>query len=302
LNQRIIIRGKDTTKPVLLYLHGGPGDPEFPFVHQFDPFIEDMFVVCYWDQRGAGLSYSENIPPETMTLDQFVDDAMKVTQYLSAKFHRRKIWLMGHSWGTMLGSFTVYRYPELYSGYISIGQVGDQSRAEKISYDYVLRKARELNDRKAIRKLEAIGSPPYNDPHEALDKMTIQRKYVVRYGGAVKKGNLYAEAIKPIVFCKEYTFSDKINYLRGMSFSKKYLWDVIMKTNLFRLIPEQKVPVYILQGKSDYETTYSVAKDYFDALKAPVKRFFPFDDSAHSPNFEEPGKFEMVLQEILSEQ
>ncbi len=87
LNQRIIIRGRDTTKPVLLYLHGGPGDPEFPFVHYFNPGIENIFVVCYWDQRGAGLSYSKNIPPETMTLSQFVDDAGKVSEYLINKFH-----------------------------------------------------------------------------------------------------------------------------------------------------------------------------------------------------------------------
>jgi pimeloyl-ACP methyl ester carboxylesterase len=302
LNQKIIIRGRDTTKPVLLYLHGGPGDPEFPFVRQFNPFIEEMFVVCYWEQRGAGLSYSGNIPPETMTLDQFVDDAAKVTQYLRNKFNRDKIWLLGHSWGSMLGAFTINRYPEYYNGFIAIGQVGDQVRAEKISYEYVLCKAKELNERKALRRLESIGPPPYDDPHEAIEKMSIERQYVIRYGGAVKKGNLYAEAIKPIVFCKEYTFCDKINYLRGMSFSKRYLWDVIMKTSLFKSIPSQKIPVYILQGVSDYETSYAIAKEYFDSLNAPVKKFFTFENSAHSPNFEEPEKFELILREILSEQ
>ena len=302
LKQRMIIRGKDTTKPVLLYLHGGPGDPEFPFVSYFNSGIEDMFVVCYWDQRGAGLSYSKAIPPETMTLNQFVEDAGKVSEYIIKKFRRKKIYLLGHSWGTMLGAFTANKYPEYFYAFIAVGQVGDQIRSENISYNFVLARARELKDTKAIQALEKIGNPPYSDPGEALRKMLIERKYIIKYGGAVKKGNLYQEAVKPLFFCREYTFGDKINYLKGMKLSKEYLWDVIMKTNLFKAVPSQKIPVYILQGTSDYQTSYAIAKEYFDSLQAPVKKFYSFDNSAHSPIFEEPQKFESVLKEILLEQ
>jgi pimeloyl-ACP methyl ester carboxylesterase len=302
LNQSMIIRGKDTTKPVMLYLHGGPGDPEFPFAHQFNPFMEEMFVVCYWDQRGAGLSYSKNVPPETMTLPQFVDDAGKVSEYLIQRFNCKKIYLLGHSWGTMLGAFTANKFPQYFHAFISIGQVGDQVRAEKISYDFVLARARELKDKKAIRSLELIGPPPYPDPEAAISKLAVERKYVIRYGGAVKNGDLYPTAIETMFYCKEYSFVDKINYLRGMEFSKRYLWDVIMKTNLFISIPEQHIPVYILQGTSDYETSYTVAREYFEELTAPVKKFYSFENSAHSPNFEEPEKFERIIKEILSEQ
>ena len=302
LNQRMIIRGRDTTKPVLLYLHGGPGDPEFPFVNQFNPGIEDLFVVCYWDQRGAGLSYKKNIPPATMTLSQFVEDAGKVSEYLLHRFNRKKIYLLGHSWGTMLGSFTVKKFPEYYYAFISVGQVGDQVRSESISYDFVLSKAKELKDEKAIRTLEKLGQPPYSDTKEAIRKMFIERKYVIRYGGAIKKGSFYPQVVKPLFFCREYTLTDKINYLRGMKFTKSYLWDAIMKTNLFKIIPSQEVPVYILQGRYDYETSYDVAKEYFDTLQASVKKFFTFENSAHSPIFEEPGKFDMILKEILLEQ
>jgi pimeloyl-ACP methyl ester carboxylesterase len=302
ITQKIIIRGRDTTNPVLLYLHGGPGDPEFPFVRQFNPGIEDLFVVCYWEQRGAGLSYSKNIPPETMTLSQFVDDAGKVSDYLLKKFNRKKIFLLGHSWGTMLGSFTINRFPEYYYAFISVGQVGDQVQAEKNSYNFVLDRAKELKDKNAIRTLEKIGPPPYPDPSEAINKMITERKYVIRYGGAVKKGNFYPEAIKPLLICREYSFIDKINYLKGMKFSKDHLWAAIMETNLFKYLPSQKIPVYIIQGRSDYETSYNVAKEYFDSLKAPLKRFYTFENSAHSPIFEEPEKFELILKEILLQQ
>ena len=298
----MIIRGSDTTKPVLLYLHGGPGDPEFPFVNQFIPEIEDLFIVCYWDQRGAGLSYSDSIPPETMNISQFIDDAGDVSNYLIHRFKRKKIYLLGHSWGTMLGSFTIKKYPEYYYAFIAIGQVGNQEKSEIISYNYVLARARELKDRKAEKYLEEIGPPPYSGEGEALNKMIIERRYVIRYGGAVKKGSFYPRAIKPLIICKEYSLEDKINYLRGMKFTKKYLWDVIMKTNLFEEIPSQKIPIYILQGTSDYETTFSIAKEYFDSLKAPVKRFYPFENSAHSPIFEEPEKFLGIMKEIISEQ
>jgi pimeloyl-ACP methyl ester carboxylesterase len=302
LNQRMIIRGSDTSKPVLLYLHGGPGDPEFPFVHRFNPDIETMFVVCYWDQRGAGLSYSKDIPPETMTLPQFVDDAGKVTEYLIHKFKRKKIYLLGHSWGTMLGSYTAKKFPEYYYAFIAVGQVGNQEHAEILSYEFVLNRARELKDERAINALEKIGPPPYDNPAEELKRMKTERKYVIRYGGAVKKGSFYPRAAMTLALCNEYTLKEKFDYLRGMNFTKSFLWSVVMKTNLFKTIPEQKIPVYILQGSYDYETTFNVAKQYFDSLSAPVKKFYTFENSAHSPIFEEPEKFGEIIKEILSEQ
>ncbi len=302
LDQRMIIRGRDTTKPVMLYLHGGPGSPEFPFVRQFQSGIEDLFVVCYWDQRGAGLSYSKNIPPETMTLQQFVEDAGEVSRYLIKKFQREKIYLLGHSWGTMLGSYTIKKYPELFNAFIAVGQVGKQERSEVISYNFVLAKARELEDRRAIRVLEKMGPPPYLSPDESRDNMLIERKYVTRYGGAVKNGNFYAKAVEALFNCREYSLKDKINYLKGMKLTLKYLWDVVMKADLFRDIPSQQIPVYIMQGTSDYQTSFVIAKEYFDSLNAPVKEFFPFEKSAHSPIYEEPEKFEVILKEILLEQ
>jgi pimeloyl-ACP methyl ester carboxylesterase len=302
IDQRMIIRGSDTSKPVLLYLHGGPGDPEFPFVHRFNPGIENLFVVCYWDQRGAGLSYSKDIPPETMTLQQFVDDAGEVTQYLLKKFKRKKIYLLGHSWGTMLGSYTAKQFPECYYAFIAVGQVGNQEQAERLSYEFVLKKARDIKDVRAINALEKIGSPPYQNPEEELKNMVIERKYVIKYGGAVKNGGFYPRAAITLALCNEYTLLDKVNYLRGMNFTKSFLWNVVMKTNLFKTIPSQRIPVYILQGAHDYQTTYNVAKEYYDSLSAPTKRFYTFENSAHSPIFEEPEKFETVLKEILKEQ
>jgi pimeloyl-ACP methyl ester carboxylesterase len=248
------------------------------------------------------LSYSKDISPETMTLSQFVDDTREVSKYLIRKFNRKKIYLLGHSWGTLLGSFTVNKYPEYYYAFLSTGQVARQEQAEIISYNFVLSRAKELKERKAIRVLEKIGPPPYLNRGDRIDKMMKERKYVTRYGGAVKNGNFYAAAVKALVNCREYTVKDKINYIKGMKYSLSFFWDEVMKTDLFRDIPSQQVPVYIMQGIYDYQTTYSIAKEYFDNLHAPLKKFFSFENSAHSPIFEEPEKFENILKEILLEQ
>jgi len=302
IDQRMIIRGSDTTKPVLLYLHGGPGSPEFPFIRQFNSGIENLFIVCYWDQRGSGLSYSKTIPPQSMTLSQFIDDTRVVSEYLIKRFNRNKIFLIGHSWGTILGSFAVNKYPDLYYSYIGVGQVSRQEESEIISYNFVLSRARELKDKKAITTLEKIGPPPYSANKDIIKNMMKERKYVTKYGGAVKNGNFYAKAAMALFNCREYTLSDKINYMKGMKYTLNFFWDQVMKSDLIRDLPIQSIPVYIIQGTNDYQTAYSVAKEYFDTLQAPLKKFYSFENSAHSPIFEEPEKFEMILKEILLEQ
>ena len=299
--QKMIIRSADTLNPVILYLHGGPGSPESPFLKYFGSKLEDYFTVCYWDQRGSGMSYSDQIPKESMTLEQFIDDAADVSKYLINRFGKEKIILMGHSWGTILGSYVSNRYPEFYSAYVAIGQVSDQLRAEQISYDYVIKTAREQQDEEAIRELESIGRPPYPVEENSIEKMLKERKYVTKYGGAIRNGNFYREATKAIFFFREYTLTDKINYFRGMGYTMEYLWPEVLKANLFTQIPAQQIPVYMFQGKYDYQTSYEVAREYFDSLRAPEKQFFSFENSAHSPNFEEPERFDSLVVSLTRE-
>lgn len=296
--QYLIIRSADTLNPVLLYIHGGPGSPEFMFMDHFRSTLDEDFTICYWEQRGAGKSFQPGIPAEAMSLEQFVEDAAEVTRYLISRFGKEKIFLLGHSWGSMLGSYTVQKYPDLFLAYFGIGQVADQIRAEQISYDFVLSKARELNDLKAVARLVEIGRPPYGSIEESINKIMVERKFVSRYKGAIYQGNFYREASLALLNCREYTFMDKLNFLRGMSFSLEHLWDEVLERNLFEEIPEQKLPVFIFQGIHDYQTAYPVAKEYFDSLRAPFKAFYSFEYSAHSPNFEEPGKLDSLIRGI----
>ena len=297
--QTMILRSKDVEKPVLLYVHGGPGSPEFPFNQHYKTDLEEFFTVCYWDQRGSGLSYSKDIPVETMTLEHFIEDTREVTEYLTDRFEKEKIYLMGHSWGTLLGSHVVHRYPELYHAYFGIGQVGNQLESEKISYDFALSEAKKRGDAKAIKQLEKIGRPPYGSADEWLHSIMVERKYVAKYGGAMKEGNFMKEAVTAILNCREYRLMDKINYMKANNNTMKSMWEIVIEADLSKDVPSQEIPVYIFQGRFDYQTSYDMAKQYFDSLEAPVKEFFTFENSAHSPNFEETARFEEILSVLL---
>jgi len=113
--QRVTIRGKDKNNPVLLRVHGGPGSPYPPAISKIFGFdLEDLFTVCYWEQRGAGLAYTDSIPDSTITLDQIVNDGLELTNYLRSILKKDKIYIEGSSWGTTVGAFMVQKQPKLF--------------------------------------------------------------------------------------------------------------------------------------------------------------------------------------------
>jgi pimeloyl-ACP methyl ester carboxylesterase len=302
LDQYLIIRGADTTKPVMLFLHGGPGSPEFAFMKTTNQAIENDFIMVYWEQRGAGKSYSKDIPVETMNLEQFISDTRELSEYLAKRFNQEKIYIMGHSWGSFLGILTAYQYPELYHAYIGIGQVCHQYKGEYISYEWVKEQATIQNNNKAIKDLNEISFP---DSLASVDKwqdfLMVERNYVTQFGGGVTRDMRGMwPLVKMVLDTKEYTFSDKMNFMPASLFSLEYLWLEVINTNFFNEIDSMQVPVYIFQGKYDYQTPYSLAKDFYDQLKAPQKEFFTFENSAHSPVMEEVDKFNSILQALTA--
>jgi pimeloyl-ACP methyl ester carboxylesterase len=141
--QRLVIRGKDVSKPVLLRVHGGPGSTYVPpFFQLAGNDMEDLVVVCYWDQRGSGPAYTPDIPDSTLTLPQIVDDGLEVAAYLKNKFNKDKIYIEGASWGTTVSAFMVQKKPELFHAYIGIGQMANQSLSEQMSWDFAMEKSR----------------------------------------------------------------------------------------------------------------------------------------------------------------
>jgi pimeloyl-ACP methyl ester carboxylesterase len=157
--QAVLTMDDDAARPVLLILHGGPGEAMAPFTQALSA-LEERFVVCLWEQRGAGLSYACGRTPEGLSLSRFVSDAVEVTEYLLKRFGRKKLVLMGFSWGSLVGILAASKAPSLYSAYIGVGQIADQRLSERDAYAQTLEKARRAGDQGSVAPLEKLGPPP----------------------------------------------------------------------------------------------------------------------------------------------
>lgn len=304
IEQYLIIRGEDSTKPVMLFLHGGPGSPEIAFMKHFNTDIEKDFVMVYWEQRGAGKSFSKDVTVESMNLEQFIADTRELSEYLSERFKQDKIFIMGHSWGSLLGIMTAYKYPELFHAYYGVGQVANQFRGEYVGFEWVIDQAHKNNDTKASKALAKLSFPDsLASSKEWLAYLTIQRLYVNKFGGGTTRDfRGMWPLFRMVLQTREYTIVDKLNYMRGSMFSLKNMWNEVIHTNLFGEVDSMQVPVFIFHGKYDYTTPYCVAKDFYDQLKAPEKGFYSFENSAHSPVMEEVDKFNSIVRDITREQ
>jgi len=296
VEQWILIRGQDRSNPVLLFLHGGPGSPEMPLEHHFGAGMEEHFVVVHWDQRGAGKSYSRKIPAETMNTEQFISDTHELVELLRKRLGAEKIYLVGHSWGTLLGTRVVQRYPELFYAYIGIGQCVDMERNEAISYQFVLTEAEKRGNQKALRQLKKIGPPPYRNIRE----LARERIWVVKFGGWAYHEEGKWKYLKIALQAPEYSATDFLKYELGSSFSAKHMWPKeIMKVDFLNQVPKLDVPVYFFEGRHDYNTPWELVQEYYDKLDAPKgKRLVWFDNSAHGLDYEEPEKFVEELVKV----
>ncbi len=302
IDQHLIIRGQNVNKPILLLLHGGPGSPEFPFFKDKDLNLEELFVVVHWEQRGAGKSYYDNIPKESMTIQQFVDDGAVVTEYLRSRFKQEKVYLMGHSWGSFLGVLLAHQHPNLFHSYTGIGQVSHQYLGERLSYEWVKAQAAKANNTADLALLTDLTFPDSLASNKTwIDFIIPERDLVNKYGGGMKRKDADMMAVyKTYIFdTPEYTISDKLNIMKGATFSIEHLWDDVLQTNLSVAVDSLAIPVHIMQGVHDYQTPYAPAKAFFDQLKAPQKRFHRFDNSAHSPFVDEPAKFHSIVKEKI---
>jgi pimeloyl-ACP methyl ester carboxylesterase len=295
IEQGMFIESKDDTHPVLLYLHGGM--PDYFLTRRYPTGLEDHFTVVWWEQRGSGLSYRADIPPETMTLEQFIADTLEVTNYVRHRFGQDKIYLMGHSGGTFIGIQAAAQAPELYYAYIGVAQMSNQLTSEKLAYEYMLKQFKEHGNRAMVRKLEAAPvTMTAGTPHAYL-AVRDKAMHSLGIGTTHDMKSVITGLFLPSLVSPEYTFREKVNLWHGkFRAGVGYLWDTMLATDLSKQIPELDLPIYFFHGIYDYTCSYTEAKSYFEQLKAPVKGFYTFKQSAHSPMFEEPEKTLHILQ------
>ncbi len=299
--QGMFIKGSDKRHPVLLFLHGGPGMPEYFLTRQYPTGLEEDFVVVWWEQRGAGLSYSPEIQPESLTVEQLVADTIAVTDYLRQRFGVEKIYLMAHSGGSFIGLQAAQRAPDRYDAYIGIGQMTDQLESEQLAYNSLLDAYRQQGDQKMVERLRAApptASVPLPDAYLRLRDETMHRAGV---GTTRAMKSVITGIFLPSWLHPEYTLQEKINLWRGKALSQRALRDSMFSTDLRAVVPSLDLPVYFLHGRYDYTCSYELAQAYLDQLKAPLKGFYTFENSAHSPLFEEPQRLRQILrQDVLA--
>jgi pimeloyl-ACP methyl ester carboxylesterase len=292
----MFIKSKDDTHPVLLYLHGGM--PEYFLTQKYPTGLEDSFTVVWWEQLGSGLSYNPGIPPELMTVEQFISDTLEVTNYLRHRFGQEKIYLMGHSGGTFIGIQLAARAPELYDAYIGVAQMSYQLKSERLAYEYMLQQFKESGNRAMVRKLEAAPVTMTDGTPHAYLAIRDKAMHSLGIGTTHDMQSVITGILLPSLASPEYTLREKANLWRGKFRSGVgYLWDTMIATDLTKQVPELDLPIYFLHGIYDYTCSYMLAKSYFEQLKAPLKGFYTFEQSAHSPIFEEPEKMLNILQE-----
>ena len=294
-SQWVLERSEDTANPIILFLHGGPGTSQLTSNRRNTRDLEKYFTVVNWDQRGAGKSYRAIRDADRMNIDQFVADTRDLTLFLLAKFGQQRLILAGHSWGSVIAALTVSRYPELYHCYVGIGQMADMAEGEAASYRWTLEQARKHRDGRAIRALERMGPPPYQGDWQR--KTITERGYVAHFGGEIHASRYGAAGLvlRGLLWSREYTLADRVNYFRGILGSMRLLWPELLRVDLSESVPEFKVPVFFVEGRYDRECPCEVAERYFESVTAPSKELIWFDRSAHLPNSEERDQFNRLM-------
>lgn len=241
------------------------------------------------------MSYNKNEVSTPLTVEQLAADTVQVTNYLRDKFAQDKVFLLGHSWGTYLGSLAASIHPELFHAYIGIGQIGSFKESEREIYNFILKTAKEQNDKRALKDLEKIAFD--DDFYKNHQYGTLKRTYTDKYGGGFKRGGYsFLETLKHIYKCPHYSVKERVNILRSSLYSYQSLSKVLATTDLVELVPKLNLPVFIFHGLHDYQTTYNQAKRFYELLDAPYKKMYTFQNSSHVPFIEEEESFNKIIK------
>ena len=305
VKQGMFIRGRNIKNPVLLFVHGGPCFPTYFLVDKYKPGLEDNFTVCYWEERGGGLSYNSDISAESMNMEQLISDTIDVSNYLRNRFKQEKIYMMAHSGGTSMAIQAAARKPELYKAYVSIAQITNQAESEKLAYSYMLKRYQSEGNTALVKKLKEY---PVMDEAAALTffKSLLRDKAMHELGIGTMRSmtKIDKDILIPSMLCKAYTLKEKINlWVSKFSFLKKtVIIDEFFTTDITKVVTRLEIPVYFFSGAYDYTVNYELSKAYLHKLDAPIKGFYTFAESAHSPVFEEPDKMmEIMRNDVLND-
>jgi pimeloyl-ACP methyl ester carboxylesterase len=296
IDQVVSIRSQDLRNPVIIYFHGGPGFVEMPLDWWWNRGWDEYFTVVHWDQRNAGKTYAASGPndPSLLTPARFQADAEELVQWALKRFGKRKLFVFGHSWGSMVGLKLAAAHPEWLHAYIGMGQATDSLESERRGWAWTMERSRADRNAAAVRELQSIA--PYAETAGPIpvQSILVQRKWLGHYGGAAwrrRGGEFEAAAIK---LAPEYSDEDVRNAFKGQPAVTNALLPHILTADL-STIRALKVPLILMLGRHDMNVSSDVAAEWFARLRAPSKKLIWFERSAHHVTSEEPGKLLVSL-------
>ena len=300
--QKIHVKTDDEAKPVLLFLHGGPGvcNRHTIFADHFD--LLDTFTVATWDQRGSGGSY-RGVDPAALTIDRLVEDANELVLWLCRRFGKDKIFIIGGSWGSELGTYLCARHPEHIAAFVGFGQVVDGALNEQLSWEFCMAEAEKAGDRKSIEILKKCG-PPVMGVYKGgnYDGMMMQREVMMKYGGyspSEKKRGYFSSTVIPMLTAGEYSLSDLWGLVKGHRLVLETMWPECGRTNFNKTCTKFEMPFYIFDGRLDQNTPSSLVEGWYERIEAPDKCLIWFENSGHNPMNDEGERFKKLLREKL---
>lgn len=289
VKQSVWFRGRNASASPLVLLHGGPGASEAALFRRYDSALEDHFLVVYWEQRGAGRSFHEDIPRSSMTIARMLADLDALVDTVRARFGQQRVVLLGHSWGTVLGTLYTRDHPEKVAAYIGVAQIADFAEGEQLSLQWALQQAQARRDERALSELRAMAPAPRSVSQELALGRRVER-YGGTFHGALSTGKLIWAALRT----DEASLRDLIVFGKGNRFSLEALRPEYAHIDLTE-IRRFEVPVVFMLGRHDWHVPSVLAARYFESVQAPGKRLIWFENSAHNPPFEEPEAFVRAL-------
>lgn len=302
--QAIRVRGRDRSSPVLLFVHGGPGTPMMPFAHVFQDSWEEHFVVVNWDQRGAGKTYYLNDVEKTkasMSFERMQADVLEMTNYLRKRFGQQKIFIIGHSFGSQISLPVVKSHPELYYAFIGTGQIINGIRGNQNTFDHTLLLAEKMGHKDAVRELKAVGGAltsenALKDPKAWNHAVGVLQYWNQEFGESMFGYTSRAEPMAKFALqSPDYSLKD-IWILMNVDWDLYApLYQPRMAFDAYAFGKTWEVPLFLLEGRFDWQINHVHAKEFYDFVEAPHKEYYYFERSAHAPMVEDKDRFSEVL-------
>lgn len=310
--QYIQVRGNQNSKVVVLVLHGGPGGA-IPYIsYYYQKPLEEEFLVVQWDQRGCGRTYYENIKRDSsqVTVEQLLKDLDELVDYIKAEYNVLKVVILGHSWGSILGSIYIRRHPEKVICYIGVSQVKQMKQGEIFAAGKAIERARQKNDNDYVKKLS--GLIHVAETAKNLDDMKVKDYLGIRAMNDKYLKNPYAvgglKMMKLGITSPDMTMRDmKWFWVSGFRLNKfisierelmQYcIFDFDLESNGY----DYNVPLYYIFGKEDWITSHCMIEDYYKKVNAPAKKMYLVNKAGHSVFIDAPKHFCKVVKEILKD-